>query len=61
MYNGWILTKVKEFYESDPRSCSTESRWVDLFKCPCCNKTYPRITCIAEANFCPNCGEPLGE
>ena len=62
MVNGWIKVKVREYYESDPRQCSTEYREVKALMCPHCKKKfYPVTDDIINAKHCLNCGKSLKE
>ena len=56
----WIKVKVKEYYEDDPRSCSTEYRKITALMCPHCKKKfYPVTAHLSTASYCPACGEVL--
>ena len=60
MDNRWVKVKVKEYYETDPRHCSTEYRTINALMCPHCkDKFYPVTEQIAKANYCPNCGKHM--
>lgn len=56
----WIKVTVKEIYQDDPRSCSTQYRSIPALMCPHCKKKfYPITEQINNARYCPVCGEAL--
>ena len=58
---GWIKTTEQGYFIDSKAEEGYSYQTVNRIQCPHCKISYPTVSYLVDANYCPRCGKPIKE